>query len=134
MKHIYFFIILLISGNNFRQTKFRIKEVETKTWKSIYYTVDEKGKIIKELDTVKYYARMSNDNYRYFAVFGIKNESGWYAIDVNGKIIFKIYNVSLGEILPDVIVDNKIRIVDESNKIGFADYKEKLLLSLNLKS
>ena len=128
MKHIFYLIIFLISGKNFGQTKFKIKEVETKTWKSIYYTVDEKGKIIKELDTAKYFARMSDDNYRYFAVFGIKNEPGWSAIDANGQILFKVYNASLGEISPDEIIDNKIRIVDKNNKIGFADYKGKIII------
>ena len=128
MKQILYLTALLISLNNFGQTKFKIKEVETKSWKSIYYIVNEKGETIKELDTAKYVVSMNDDKYRYFAVFMIKGESGWSAIDSNEKILFKVYNTSFGEPSPDEIIDNKIRIVDENNKIGFADYKGNIII------
>ncbi|PWA05363.1 WG repeat-containing protein [Flavobacterium psychrotolerans] len=128
MKHIFYIITFLISFNNFGQEKFKIKQVETKSWKSIYYLVNEKGKTIKELDTAKYVISLNDDRYRYFAVFMIKGESGWSAIDRSERILFKIYNTSFGEPTPDEIIENKIRIVDENNKIGFADYKGKIII------
>jgi len=129
MRHLLYLLTFLISLNSFGQTKFKIKEVETKNYKSIYYIVNEKGETIKELDTSKYIILFNNDNqYKYFAVFVIKGESGWCAIDRNEKILFKIYNTSFGEPSPDEIVDNKIRIVDENNKIGFADFKGNIII------
>jgi len=126
--------MLLISTNNFGQRKFKIKEVETKTWRSLFYTVDEKGKTIKELDTAKYFMRMSDDKYGYFAVFGVKNMSDWAAIDAYGNILFKVYNNSLGEFSADELIENKIRIIDENNKIGFADYKGKIIIKPQFES
>lgn len=122
-------LIFLISLNSFGQTKFKIKEVETKNYKSIYYFLNEKGETIKELDTSKYIISFNTDNkYKYFAVFAIKGESGWCAIDANEKILFKIYNTSIGDPSPDEIVDNKIRIVGENNKVGFADFKGNIII------
>jgi len=90
--------------------------------------VDEEGKTIKVLDTAKYSISFNDESYRYFAVFGIKGEKEWCAIDSNEKILFKVYNTSFGEPSPDEIIDNKIRIVDKNNKIGFADYKGTIII------
>ena len=128
MKYLFYLLTLLISLNNFGQTKFKIKEVESKNWKSIYYLVNEKGETIKELDTAKYVISLNDDKYKYFAVFMIKGESGWAAINIDEKILFKVYNTSFGEPSPDEIIDNKIRIVDGNNKIGFADKKGNIII------
>lgn len=128
MKHFICLLTILISSNNFGQTKFKVKEVETKNWKTIFYLINEKGETIRKLDTAKYFHSFSDDEYSYFAVFMMKEESGWCAIDSNEKILFKVYNTSFGEPSPDEIVDNKIRIVDENNKIGFADYKGNIII------
>lgn len=125
----YFFVVLLsIFSNVFGQEKFRVKEVETVNWKSIYYIVNEKGESVKELDSTKYMFSMNADDYQYFGVFQIKGEKGWTAIDSNENILFKVYNTSFGEPSPDGIIENKIRIVDENDKIGFADYKGKIII------
>lgn len=128
MKHFLYVFLFLTSFNNFGQTSFKIKEVATKDWKSIYCMVDEAGKTIKVLDTAKYIISFNDESYRYFAVFGIKGEKEWCAIDSNEKILFKVYNTSFGEPSPDEIIDNKIRIVDKNNKIGFADYKGNIII------
>ncbi len=128
MKYCLFIILFIFYPNAFGQTKFKIKEVETKNWKSIYYIVNEKGETVKELDTAKYSISLNDDNYKYFAVFMIKGESGWSAIDIHEKILFKVYNTSFGEPSPDEIIDNKVRIIDENNKIGFADYKGNIII------
>ncbi len=128
MKHLLFLSTLLICLTSFGQTKFKIKVVETKNFKSIFYFIDEQGKTIRELDTAKYLYSFSDDSYRYFTVFAMKKESGWCAIDSNERILFKVYNASFGEPSPDDLIDNKIRIVDQNNKIGFADYRGSIII------
>ena len=126
----YFFLLVFITFflNASGQKKFKIKVEETANWRSIYYIVDEKGENIKKLDTAKYYISFSADKYQYFAIFGVKGESGWTAIDINEKILFKVYNTSFGEPSPDELIENKIRIIDEDNKIGFADSKGTIII------
>ncbi|MBP6386568.1 MAG: WG repeat-containing protein [Pseudarcicella sp.] len=58
----------------------------------------------------------------------MKGESGWCAIDINEQILFEVYNSSFGEFSPDELIENKIRIVDENNKIGFADSNGKIII------
>lgn len=128
MKNYIYLLTLLISTNIFGQTKFKIKEVQSKNWRGIYSLINEKGEIIRTLDTSKYIISFNDDKFRYFAVFSIKDESGWCAIDSNENILFKVYNTSFGEPSPDEISDNKIRIVDGNNKIGFADYKGNIII------
>ena len=128
MKYYFFFITVLLFSNTFAQTKFKIKVVPTKNWKSVYYIVDEKGKTLSKLDTTKYIVSLNDFGYKYFAVFMIKGESGWSAINSNQKILFKVYNTSFGEPSPDEIIENKIRIVDENNKIGFANHKGTIII------
>jgi hypothetical protein len=109
------------------QTKFKVVEKETESWKSIYSLVDEKNNIIRVLDSSKYNINF-NFNYGYFAVFGKKGYSGWVAIDAKENILFEVYNTSFGEPSPDYLIENKIRIVDSSQKIGFADEKGKIII------
>jgi hypothetical protein len=126
----YFFLLILLSffSTAIGQKKFKIKVEETPNWRSIYYIVDEKGEIIKKLDSAKYSFSTNGDKYQSFAVFHKKGESGWCAIDINEKILFKVYNTSFGEPSPDELIENKIRIVDENNKIGFADSNGKIII------
>ncbi|HVK96899.1 MAG TPA: WG repeat-containing protein [Flavisolibacter sp.] len=110
------------------QKKFKVVEKETDTWRSIYSLIDEQGKVIRELDTAKYYMCFNTDQYVYFGIFGVKGRSGWTAIDADENILFKIYNTSFGEPSPDYLVENKIRIVDEQEKIGFANNKGEIII------
>ena len=43
------------------------------------------------------------------------------------KILFEVYNQG-NEINPDYLVENKIRIVDENQKIGFANEKGQIII------
>lgn len=61
------------------------------------------------------------DQYGYFAIFGMKDFKGWAAIDANENLLYNIYNTTYGEPTPDYIIENKIRIVDTNNLIGFAN-------------
>lgn len=123
------FIISIIFSNSFGQSKFKIKTEENEKFETSYYVVDEKGKTLKQLDSAKYIILLdTDDDYRYFAIFGMKNENGWCAIDINENILFKVYNTSYGEPSPDLLVENKIRIVDEKDKIGYANYKGEIII------
>ena len=128
MKYLFFILTILISLNGLGQIKFKIKEVETKDYKSIYFIVNEKGQTIKKLDSTKYLKCFNTDEFVYFAIFALRKGLGWSAIDANEKELFNVYNTSFGEPSPDELVENKIRIVDENNKIGFADYKGRIII------
>lgn len=128
MKYCFLLILLSFFSTATGQKKFKIKVEETSNWRSIYYIVDEKGETIKKLDSAKYSFSSNGDKYQSFAVFHKKGESGWCAIDINEKILFKVYNTSFGEPSPDELIENKIRIIDENNKIGFADNNGKIII------
>lgn len=128
MKKYFLFILMLFFSCVSGQEKFKIKVEETSNWRSNYYIVNEKGETIKKLDSAKFSFLFSGRNYQHFAIFGIEGESGWCAIDINEKILFKVYNTSFGEPSPDGLVENKIRIVDENDKIGFADSTGKIII------
>ena len=112
------------------QTKFKVVVTETENWRNIYSLVDEYGKTLKVLDTTKYYTsmNMNDDTFRYFAIFGIKNHPGWSAIDINENILFQVFNTSFGEPSPDYLIENKIRIIGNENKIGFANEKGEIII------
>ncbi|HPX77131.1 MAG TPA: WG repeat-containing protein [Bacteroidales bacterium] len=129
MRSFIFIIILSFLSNSFAQTKFKIKTIETKDGKYKYYIIDEKQNILKQLDSAKYIIQLDyDDDYKYFAVFSLRNEKGYCAIDINENILFKVYNTSDGELSPDYLIENKIRIVDENNKIGFANDMGKIII------
>jgi hypothetical protein len=88
---------------------------------------DEKGNLIKELDSSKYSVSFNDDSLRYFAVFLIENRRGWSAIDSNENFLFEVYNVG-DEVNPDNLIENKIRIIDENKKIGFANEKGQIII------
>lgn len=125
-----YFIIILISyfSNVIGQEKFIIKEVEKPDFKSKYYIVNEKGQSIKMLDTSKYLISFIGNRYESFAIFAIKGIKEQAAIDINENILFYVYNTSFGEPTPDELIENKIRIVDVNDKIGFANNKGKIII------
>ena len=121
-------ILLFFCHFAYGQKKFKVEVKETDNWRNIYSLVDEQGKVIRQLDTSMYYVCLSNDQFGYFAVFGKKGSSGWTAIDANENVLFKVYNTSSGEPSPDELIENKIRIVDHDEKIGFANNKGKIII------
>ncbi|MCA4810308.1 WG repeat-containing protein [Empedobacter stercoris] len=112
------------------QTKFKIVQNETDTWRSIYSLVDKNNKTIKVLDSVSYFMVWSGFDYSYFSVVAKKGSKGhgWPAIDANENILFHVYNTSYGEPSPDYLIENKIRIIDENEKIGFANEMGKIII------
>lgn len=85
-----------------------------------YCLVNESGEI-KKLNPKKYLVSLTNHENAYFAVFSIKGQKGWTAIDYNKNILFEVYNTVPNEPWPDFLIENKIRIVGENEKIGFAN-------------
>ncbi len=92
-----------------------------------YVITNPKGDTVTRLDTAKYYVCFS-DTIEYFAIVGIKNKKGWWAIDKNENILFEVYNTSSGEPTPDVLREKMIRIVGENELIGFANEKGKVVI------
>jgi hypothetical protein len=125
-------LLVLSVGITYGQKKFKVVVKETGGWQEIFSLVDENGKLIRQLDTARYFVNFNPDEYVYFAVFGMRagfNEGpGWAAIDADEKVLFKVYNTSFGEPSPDHLVEKKIRIVDNNNLIGFADNKGKIII------
>ena len=134
--HIRYFILtsflFLFIGITYGQKKFKVVVKETDSWQEMFSLVDENGKLIRQLDTEKYFVCFNSDKYGYFAIFGMKagvgGGSGWSAIDADGNLLFKVYNTSFGEPSPDYLVENKIRIIDNNNLIGYADNKGKIII------
>lgn len=128
MKHLIYIFAFLCFANAIAQEKFKIKEVVGKNWKSTYFIINEKGKAIKQLDTTKYLMCLDGFEYGYFAVFAVKGDNRWCAIDLSEKVLFHVYNTTYGEPSPDKIIEKKIRIIDENEKIGFADHKGNIII------
>lgn len=127
MKLIFIILSFVFLSNLNAQNKFKVEQKETETWRSLYSINDEKENLIKQLDSSKYLVSFNDTNLRYFAIFLIKGHRGWSAIDSNEKILFEVYNQG-DEINPDYLVENKIRIVDENQKIGFANEKGEIII------
>ncbi len=95
--------------------------------KYAYFFTNEKGDTVTRLDAAKYYVSFS-DTIQYFAIVGIKNKKGWWAIDRKETPLFQVFNTSSGEPSPDQLREGMIRIVDEYGKIGFANNKGVILI------
>jgi hypothetical protein len=128
-KQVYtFFFLLLFSNFLYAQKRFKVTVKVYDTWRKKYSIINERGKLIRRLDTAKYFTCFNYDHYVYFAVFDKKGSSGWTAIDANEKVLFKVFNTSSGEPKPDELREGMIRIVDDRGKIGFANYKGEVVI------
>ncbi len=88
--------------------------------REVYSIINRSGDTILKLDSLKYLNTLQN-KFNHFVIFEIKGKSGWSAIDIKENHLFQVYNRLRGEPFPDYLKENRIRIVDENNKIGFAD-------------
>ena len=130
MKNISTIIFLIISSVCFSQKKTKYMVVQNDTTgkgKFSYFFTNLNGDTITKLDTAKYTICFS-DTIQYFAIVGLRNKSGWWAIDKNEKPLFQIYNTSSGEPSPDQLREGMIRIVGKGAKIGFANYKGEIVI------
>jgi len=130
MKNLLFILTFLSSTFSFGQksTNYLVVHFDTtNTQKFGWVFVNQKGDTVTRLDTAKYYVCFS-DTIQYFAIVGIKNQRDWWAIDKNEKLLFKVFNTSSGEPSPDELRYDMIRIVDDSGRIGFANFKGKVVI------
>lgn len=130
MKILLFVVSLLISAASWAQRTGNYMVVhydKTGEQKFGYVFTNQKGDTVTRLDTARYYICFS-DTIQYFAIVGIRNKKGWWAIDRNEKPLFKVFNTSSGEPSPDELRDGMIRIVGDSGKIGFANYKGEIVI------
>lgn len=130
MKYLLFILYFLVAAYSFGQTPKNYMVVRSDTTgkeKFGYVFVNQKGDTLTRLDTAKYYVCF-NDTIEHFAVVGVKHKTGWWAIDKKEKLLFQVFNTSSGEPSPDELTEGMIRIVDERGKIGFANYKGKIVI------
>ncbi len=128
-KHLTLILSLILSSILiYAQQQFKVVVKTTDKWRETYSLIDGQGKLIRQLDTSKYYLAFNTDQYMYFAVFGVKGMREWVAINADENILFNVYNTSFGEPTPDFLYENKIRIIDSTNLIGFADEKGKIII------
>ena len=92
-----------------------------------YCVVNSKNDTILILDPNKYIICFS-DTVESFIVVAIRAKKGWWGIDFSENILFQVYNTTDGEPSPDELNFDRIRIVDEEGKIGFADGKGKIVI------
>ncbi|MCS4436812.1 WG repeat-containing protein [Aquiflexum gelatinilyticum] len=122
--------LLIVSAcNSDNPELFKVEIKETGSWVMIFDLVNQDGKTIRTLDTTKYFSiDLNNYDYGHFAIFQLKDRQGFYAINSNEDILFKVFNTTIGEINPDYLVENKIRIIDESGRIGFANQEGEIII------
>ena len=127
MKAIFLLICFLIFENTFSQKKFQIVYQNNDYYTP--YIADKNGNIIKKLDSSIYGLNYRPETLGYFSIFSLKDEnSNWTAIDINEKRLFNVLNTEYGTPSPDDLIENKIRIVDENKKIGFANSKGEIII------
>ncbi|KIA89434.1 WG repeat-containing protein [Kaistella jeonii] len=126
MKRVISILLLLTFQYLFSQQKFKIIYQNEDYFTSII--ADQDGNIIKKLDPSIYGLNYQPETLGYFSIFSIKDEEGWTAIDINENRLFKVLNTEDGTPSPDDLFENKIRIVDHEDKIGFANDKGKIII------
>jgi len=124
-------VAFLLFGTNIliAQEKFKVEERDTDYWMIIFDFVDESGNLIRTLDTSKYFPISLNDeSYNYFAIVQFREIFGLYAIDANENILFEVYNRSYGMPEPDYLREDRIRIIDDEEKIGYANGRGEIII------
>lgn len=130
MKTRLFFMVLLVSTTVLAQRNhdyMLVRYDTTGKQKFGYVFTNQKGDTLTRLDTAKYYVCFS-DTIEYFAIVGIRQQPGWWAIDKNEQPLFRVYSTSRGEPSPDNLREGMIRIVDEQEKIGYANNKGEIVI------
>ena len=125
MKQTLFFALLSMFSMISAQKKFQI--IYQNGDYHTAYIADKNGKVIKKLDD-SFGLNYQPGTLGYFSIFLMKGESGWTAVDINGKKLFHVLNTEIGTPSPDDIIEKKIRIVGENDKIGFADEKGRVII------
>jgi hypothetical protein len=122
--------LLIVSACNSDNSElFKVEIKETGSWVMIFDLVNQDGETIRTLDTTKYFSiDLNNHDYGHFAIFQLNDRKGLHAINSKEEILFEVFNTTIGEINPDYLVENKIRIIDESGRIGFANHEGEIII------
>lgn len=120
-------IILVVSlcftlsfSQNCEREKFSLYKLDSN--QSIqYFFVNPKNGLIKELNREKDLTSLTTHINSYFAIFSLDKRQGWFAVDFNENILFEVYNYVRNEPTPDFLSEKRIRIINDDNKIDFAN-------------
>jgi hypothetical protein len=128
MKRLSIFIFLIITAcsnkiNN-QENKLIVHSSTKDT--TYYFLLNKHGDTVLKLEPSKYFVCFS-DTVENFLVVSPRKRKGWWAIDLKENYLFQVYNTSIGEPSPDELHNGKIRIVDSSKKIGFANDKGQII-------
>ncbi|EAQ50858.1 WG repeat-containing protein [Leeuwenhoekiella blandensis] len=132
LKRIILILILLSKISTFSQEKYEYKIGKKWNGNREVYSIIKDGDTILKLDSSKYLNTLQN-KFNHFAIFEIKGKGGWSAIDINENYLFQVYNRLQGEPFPDYLKENRIRIVGENNKIGFANSLGEIIIKPQFK-
>ena len=127
-KIIFYFIFLFFSKVNAQCKLEKFTLVRTDTIASENYMLVAVNGKTKNRNPTKYIVSLTFHEKAYFAIFSIKGKKGWNAVDFNENILFEVYNTIPNEPWPDHLIENRIRIVDKNNKIGFANECGKIVI------
>jgi len=131
-KNILILILILFGKFGFSQDKKGKYFIKKDTDEKTYLILNSIGDTIKKLSPDKYFLCFTSE-FENFAVFGLRKRKNWFAIDINEKILFKVLNTIYGEPSPDFLRENRIRLIDEENKIGYANEKGKITIQPKFK-
>lgn len=92
-----------------------------------YFVLNSNSDTVLKLSPNKYWVCF-DDTVENFLIVSPKDRKGWWGIDFKENFLFQVYNTSEGEPSPDELNFNRIRIVDNSGKIGFADQNGKVVI------
>lgn len=119
-------LLILLTGNAvYAQQKFKIVQLNEDY--ETNYIADQQGNIIRKVAD-KFFMPFLPGELGYFQVFQEKGKPEWCAIDIDGNILFNIYNTEIGTPSPDELREGKIRIVDDSGRIGFGNEKGEVVI------
>jgi hypothetical protein len=122
-----FFILVSCSGKMVAKNNKFIVDNITANGATYYFLLNDNQDTVLRLDPEKYFACFS-DTVENFLVVAPRNRKGWWAIDLKEKFLFQVYNTSPEEPSPDELNEGKIRIVDSTGKIGFANDKGEIII------
>ncbi|MGW1455226.1 WG repeat-containing protein [Salegentibacter agarivorans] len=114
---------------SFAQEKFNYKiGRELNGNRETYSILNSNGDTIHKLDTTTYLYTFQS-KFKEFVVFRIKGREGWSAIDSEQNYLFQVYQPVKGEPFPDHLIEDRIRIVGDNNRIGFADSSGEIIIT-----
>jgi hypothetical protein len=94
--------------------------------KYAYVFVDHRGDTVARLDSSKYY-HCFTDTFEHFAVVAMRGRAGWWAIDVEQRPLFEVFNT--GDVSPDEPREGLVRIVGSDRRLGFANTNGEIVIA-----